>query len=62
MVGEGDAQAVGADVPGERVVGGRGLEVGEQRDGDLQGGEGGRGDWLEARVVEGAEGRVLASL
>lgn len=60
MVGEGDAQAVDADVPGEGVVGGRGLEVREEGDCALQGGEGGAGDRGEAGVVEGASSPTLA--
>ena len=43
-----------ADVPGERVVEGRGFEMREEGDGDLEGGEEGGGDGREASVVEGA--------
>lgn len=53
MVGKRDAQAVGADVPGEGVVEGCGFEVGEEGYGDLEGGEEGGGDGGEAGVVEG---------
>lgn len=60
MVGEGDAQAVDADVPGEGVVGGRGLEVREEGDCALEGGEKGGGDGGEAGVVEGTVSPTLA--
>lgn len=52
VVGEGDAQAVGADGPVEGVGGGR--EVDEEGDGHGEGGELRDGDGGEAGVVEGA--------
>lgn len=51
-MGEGEAQAVRADVPAQGVGVGRGFEVGEERDGAFEGGEFARGDGREARVVE----------
>ena len=59
VVGEGYAQAVGADGP---VEGSRGrLEVGEEGDGDFEAGEFAGGDRGEACIVKGTTRKKLAT-